>query len=137
MLGSLLCDPCDHWRMPPIRTDPPPAGVYFVKWGDFIKVGQAENVVTRRRALECSLPHGAVEPLGWISCPHNSSGHRDWSREYTEGRFHRALRRFRARGEWFHDVPPVRRLLAKYMQPWPDWKPWPHAHERAWHYDGD
>jgi hypothetical protein len=99
-------------------SHPPREGVYFVRWGNFVKVGTAADVELRRRAIEGSIPTGEVEGLGFI---HFRSGGmlRTMSRWYHEGRIHDALRSEHERGEWFRDSPALRRFIAKYAKPWP------------------
>lgn len=91
------------------------AGVYFVKWRGYIKVGCAWNVLTRLRGLQMSIPEGDFEPLGWIPRHHDDA-------EEHESKIHKALAAHRVRGEWFADCPPVRRLIERYAKPWPEGK---------------
>lgn len=89
-------------------------GAYFVRWGNFVKIGSADNVVKRRRALEVSVPEGEMVPLGWIPSvyPIQPSD--------VEADAHRALQAHRVRGEWFTHGDAVRAYIAKYAQMWPE-----------------
>ena len=92
------------------------AGVYFVKVGDHVKVGSANDVVRRRRALETSIPPPALaEPLGWIpvaTTERNNHGAEEW-------RVQQSLAPIHARGEWYQDCEALRKFIAKYAKPWP------------------
>lgn len=91
-------------------------GVYFVKWGDYIKVGTAFNVVTRRRSLQSGLPSGEVVGLGWIR---NGYLHPRMQRFAQEGSIHRQLAKYHARGEWFQNCDAVRAFISRVAEPWP------------------
>jgi hypothetical protein len=91
-------------------------GVYFVRWGEYVKIGTAHNVVTRRRAIEVSFPFGDVEPLGWIQA---DSTELAGNRFGLERLWHKAAGRLHVRGEWFRDCPELRALITKYAKPWP------------------
>jgi hypothetical protein len=86
-------------------------GVYFVRWGRFIKIGTAYDVVKRARALHGSFPVGTVKPLAWIP--------RRFTRYTKEHDLHVELAPYCARGEWFHDCPEVRAVIARDGQRWP------------------
>jgi hypothetical protein len=94
------------------------SGVYFVRWGAYIKIGCAWDVVSRRRAIENGIPEGDVEPLGFIRVPTGTMyGHHG-----HEARIHDLLHKYRVRGEWFRDCPTIRRFIARYCVPWPEVK---------------
>lgn len=76
-----------------------------------MKIGAAQDVVSRLRALVCSIPEGECEPLAWIETPLDRYRH--------EAAIHHALRMHRGRGEWFKDCQDVRRFIARYGKPWP------------------
>lgn len=95
-------------------------GVYFVRWGAFIKIGTAHDVVARRQALETSLPEGDVEPLGWIHIPYLRWRRSNQDRYKHEARIHETLSAYRVRGEWFRDCETVRRFIDRYCYPWPE-----------------
>lgn len=72
---------------------PPPAivvaGVYFVKTGDFIKIGYGSNIASRLLALQCANP----QPLQLMHWERGSMS--------DERAFHKRFEHQRTRGEWF------------------------------------
>ncbi len=68
---------------------PAASGVYFVRAGDFVKVGRADNVRTRLTSIQCHQPVDIV-----LLAVH--LGHGD-----EEADYHALFARFHVRGEWF------------------------------------
>ncbi len=95
----------------------PLRGVYFIKWGEFIKVGKSDDVRFRNADWHVLLPT-PTEPLAWIPVPNR------WAINAHEQAVLKALYRWRSRDdlkstEWHHDCPEVRAFIAKYGKPWP------------------
>lgn len=89
-------------------------GVYFVGHDErFVKIGSADNVVTRFRSLVASIPDGDLVPLGWI-----------WTRvppgaRALEAALHERFAALRWRGEWFRAEPDLLRFIDAVGLPWP------------------
>lgn len=65
--------------------------VYFIKCGDFYKVGIADNVKSRIHNLQCATPYPIELVKAW-QCMDAAS---------QERTIHNLLGRFHERGEWF------------------------------------
>lgn len=91
----------------------PAGGVYFVKSGQFIKIGVATNVVRRVRLAASSWNPHEIEPLGWIHEP-------DEDDAFTlERKLHVRFAEHRHRGEWFHAHPLLLDFISTSARPWP------------------
>jgi hypothetical protein len=88
-------------------------GVYFVRWGAYVKIGRADDVVSRRRALEYGIPEGSVVALAWI--PYSSVTHPG----RLEGDLHERFAGHRVRGEWFRYTDEIRDFLKQSGHRWP------------------
>jgi hypothetical protein len=77
--------------------------VYFIQaeTGGPIKIGFAETLKRRLRTLQCATPD-RLKVLASVDAPATA-----------ERTLHRLLRRWRLRGEWFKDEPPVKTVAAK------------------------
>lgn len=71
------------------------SGVYFIRCGEFIKIGRASDIDYRFAALQGSVPFELVL-VGIISTPPTES-------DVAEREHHRRFKRFRVRGEWFRE----------------------------------
>ena len=71
------------------RLHRPVPGVYFVRSGDFIKIGFASNLDTRKRELQCGNPT-EIELLATLPGPRS-----------LEKRLHSLFAQHREGGEWF------------------------------------
>lgn len=88
-------------------------GVYFVRSGDFIKIGVASNVLRRVEVCWSWNPH-EFSPIGWIPTPDDDEC------GYTiERRLHQQFTECRHRGEWFHATQALTDYIAAHAQPWP------------------
>lgn len=76
--------------------------VYFIRSGDFIKIGYATNVLKRAQSFACANPGGA-ELLGHI--PVDSS--------LRERQYHDKFETLRERGEWFRADPELLSFIDK------------------------
>lgn len=94
-------------------------GVYFIRWGRYVKVGSAGDIGSRVRTIMLSIPEGEVEILGYIGGPFGWDVRAKHCRGSHEGAIHQALRSVHVRGEWFHDTPAIRQFIEKYSRPWP------------------
>jgi excisionase family DNA binding protein len=65
--------------------------VYFIRRGDFVKIGKAGNVEKRLRALQAANP----EPLELLATVYDDNGHA------LERELHRKFAALRTTGEWF------------------------------------
>lgn len=83
------------------RNEAVPNGrrVYFLRRGDFVKIGYSDDVPVRKRALESVLG----ESLELIATVPGGRA--------LEQAFHSGFRQYQARGEWFHLCGPVRRCV--------------------------
>lgn len=90
----------------PCRT-----GVYFIRWGAFVKVGYAYDVEVRRRNFYSWIPEGEIEAVAWIPCRNNYV--------WMERNVLDALRPYRARREWFRDCQEVRWFIERHAMRWP------------------
>jgi T5orf172 domain len=63
--------------------------IYLISDGEFLKIGWTKNVILRREVLQC----GNVRELTVLATKPGS--------QLTEGAIHKALRKYRVRGEWF------------------------------------
>lgn len=70
-------------------------GVYFVRSGDFIKIGVAENVVRRVQSAALAWNPHPVEVLGWIHEPDCEAA------QMLERRLHQRFKAHHHRLEWF------------------------------------
>ena len=87
-------------------------GVYFVKSGEFIKIGKSRNVCARWRE-DTDAPLG-VERLGFIHV-------NDWRHlQQCEWEYHWKFQHLWHRGEWFLAAPELLAFIAEQTQPWPD-----------------
>lgn len=80
-----------------------PDHIYFVKSGDFIKIGTTIDIAGRMRDLAHGNPHG-LELLA------TAPGDRD-----VELAIHKKLGEFRKHREWFLDCKPVRDLMQDFL----------------------
>lgn len=93
-------------------------GVYFVRAGDFIKIGMATNVWRRVQGSTTWNPHEPI-PMGWLHTPYEESA-------YTlERKLHQIYAQYRHRGEWFHAHPTLVHFIETRSLPWPE-GPWWH-----------
>ena len=92
------------------------SGVYFVQWNAYIKIGSAHNVELRRKMLQDAIPEGDVVGLAWI--PVFVPLRYYLPCEY-EAKVHYWFRSLRVRGEWFRDVPRLRRFMDQFGYAWP------------------
>lgn len=90
----------------------PRCGVYFVRHGEFIKIGCSVDVRRRFTVLQQGFPT-ALEPLGFIRCDMFESEHG------LENQIHRQFLKLRHHGEWFRDDPELRAFIATTAQGWP------------------
>ncbi len=65
--------------------------IYFIQCGSFVKIGIAENVHSRLRALKIAAP----EPIKIINF------FEDKNAGSVEKNFHRLLKKYHSNGEWF------------------------------------
>lgn len=100
-------DPSDDSGEGQLTDVPAGGGVYFVQaaTGGAIKIGVAANVKKRLGALSTMSPL----PLRALYVLRDADA-------AIEKRLHAALDRHRSHGEWFHNVPPVLRMLDLAMQ---------------------
>lgn len=90
----------------------PRAGVYFLRCGEFIKIGKAFDVLKRYATLYASNPY-PLEPLGFVPVTGLDDLH---SEEYAlQRRFHS----HRHRGEWFHAHEEIVAYIKQAAAPWP------------------
>ena len=76
---------------PPKRAlDAAVAGVYYIKQGDFVKIGRTNRLQRRMSALQIGNP----EPLRLLA----------WLPGHNEKEHHQRWRNERVRGEWFRHV---------------------------------
>lgn len=88
-------------------------GVYFVKSGEFVKIGVSDFVVLRvSQSAWMWNPHD-VTPLGWIPEPDNREAYR------LEERLHRQFAADHHRGEWFQASARLLRYIAENAEEWP------------------
>jgi hypothetical protein len=73
--------------------------IYFIRCGEFVKIGFATDVPTRFSGIKTSTPH-ELELLGTV--PGDRS---------TERAFHERFKRHHHRGEWFHFADETSELL--------------------------
>jgi Meiotically Up-regulated Gene 113 (MUG113) protein len=95
-----------------ILKDRPRCGVYFVRHGEFIKIGCSSDVRHRLSILQQGFPT-ALEPLGFIRVEMFDSEH------VLENQLHRQFSRLRHHGEWFRDDPELRAFIATEVGQWP------------------
>lgn len=89
------------------------SGVYFVRSGDYVKVGVSAHVINRvQHACRAWNPHD-VELLGWISEPHIESA------EVLEVRLHEQFASARHRNEWFHATDELLAFILEHSRPFP------------------
>jgi len=86
--------PGERWQAPP-EPVVERSVVYFVKSGDFVKIGRTTNFPDRLAKLQVGTPH-ALEVLHVIK-----------GGSKREAEIHRALRDYHYRGEWFHYCEPL------------------------------
>ena len=86
-----------EYRRQPGPTEPqqPSSVVYFVKSGDFVKIGRTSNFTDRLAKLQVGTPH----PLEVLHVVKGGSK--------REAEIHRALQGYHYRGEWFHYCEPL------------------------------
>jgi hypothetical protein len=91
-LAELSPIPKAGWRLD--RMGPLPIGsmvIYFVRVGEFVKIGQTRNLALRVRSLQSSNPH-PVEVLAVV-----------YGTLDTELCLHDVFSEHHARGEWYHE----------------------------------
>jgi hypothetical protein len=88
------------------------AGVYFIRCHQFVKIGQAGDVVNRYRQIKTSNPFHVV-PLGFVPEP-TSNG-----LDKLEFDLHCKFGSLHHRGEWFKFVSPLVEFVAEHAKPWP------------------
>lgn len=104
-----IVDPSTHPRVPTSRV----GGVYFVRSGDFIKIGVSENVVRRvQNALLAWNPHD-VHIMGWI---HETDCE---AAQMLERRLHQRFAHLRHRLEWFRAECELLDFVASEVKPFP------------------
>jgi hypothetical protein len=64
--------------------------VYFIKTGNFIKIGKTNNLFCRIRSIRVDNPY-KIELLGYIE-----------NNEHTEKELHWKFREYHKKGEWFY-----------------------------------
>lgn len=84
-----------RWR----EDNRPEPAVYFVKCGEFIKIGWSENWHSRIKRLNVDNPH-SIEILLVLGRP-----------KIFEKTMHRQFAEMRHRGEWFRDHPDIRAYI--------------------------
>jgi hypothetical protein len=75
--------------------------IYFIRCGEFVKIGFATDVPTRFSGIKTSTPH-ELELLGTV--PGDRS---------TERAFHERFKRHHHRGEWFHFADEIKGTIAR------------------------
>lgn len=88
-------DRIDRWR----QANRPEPAIYFVKCGDFIKIGWSASWYARIRRLKVDNPY-PIETLLVIGRP-----------EIFEKTMHAEFASLRHRGEWFKDDPRIRAYI--------------------------
>lgn len=83
--------------------DPTQCGVYFIRCGQFIKIGKSTDFRKRFAALQIASPHD-LTVVAFKACP-------TYLLSQTEARFHRKFKRLHHRGEWFRLTPALERFL--------------------------
>jgi Meiotically up-regulated gene 113 len=86
--------------------------VYFIKAGGprvMLKIGKANDPKARMAELQTGCPD-KLKLLAAVPC--RSPKHA----EYLEKQAHRCFQKYRARGEWFHYAPEIRKLIAKVTE---------------------
>ena len=68
--------------------------VYCIESGDYIKIGIAKNAKARLAELQVGNPMPLKLRRTWTVAPGRMPRH-------TEAEFHRVLKEWRVRGEWF------------------------------------
>lgn len=81
-------------------------GVYFIKCGDFIKIGTSVSIRNRLAAFATSNPYDFLLLL--FICTHSQISARK-----LEGALHRKFAVQRHRGEWFKDCPEIAAFIAE------------------------
>lgn len=93
----------DHERQPKCVTDPRPTFLYFVEAGGYIKIGIAGRWKKRLSGLQSSCPL----PIKRLLVIRATRG--------MESDIHEKFKEFCTRGEWFRDVPEIRKFIARAL----------------------
>lgn len=117
--GQRMCLDCHReyqaewrWQHSNLPRPAPPRSVYFVRCGDFIKIGTAGDVLNRFRQLVCSNPH-ELTGLAVIT-------YEDWKKaDELEVMLHRHFQSLWHHGEWFRVDESLFAFIAEHGKPWP------------------
>lgn len=88
-------------------------GVYFVRSGDFVKIGVSTNVVRRVLGAAQSWNPHPVEILGWIHEPDCEAA------QILERTLHQRFAVHRHRLEWFHTHEELMTFIEDNAKPFP------------------
>lgn len=83
--------------------------VYFIRCGEFVKIGIATSVRVRIKALQTSSPL-ELKAEGFIPLGSDEQGYR------LERELHRRFNGYRVRGEWFRYCPEIAEYIAQHAQ---------------------
>lgn len=112
--ASGRCTPCVKWlTATKAAYGRHVGGVYFVRSGDYIKIGVSSNVIIRvAQSIYAWNPHQAT-PLGWIPEPEMALQPR------LEREIHDKFAHCRHRSEWFVATPELLAFIEHNAEPWP------------------
>lgn len=85
----------------------PVCGVYFVRCGEFVKIGSASNVRKRTQNLSEGIPF-TLEPLGWVRAVDRDTAYA------LERALHKKFAAQRYHFEWFRYCPAIRAFIATH-----------------------
>lgn len=104
-----------QWKLEQLRgseepRDPEPVPreplrqVYFIRGGEFVKIGIAQDAEERLNAIQTTSPF-PLSLLGWVP-----------GRLADEARIHEELSDYRAHGEWFRATPEVLETIEEALE---------------------
>lgn len=88
------------------------SGVYFLRCGEFVKIGYAHDVRVRMEAIRTHNPY-KVEPIGFIECKSLEEAKR------IEREHHERFAHLRSTGEWFRTEPDLVDHVQSLSGRWP------------------
>lgn len=91
------------WRDTPTRKL---AGVYFIKSGEFVKIGVSENIAKRMSEIQAHTPWPCEIVGVWQGKTKNE-----------ELQLHRQFRLLHRRGEWFHWDGAIEQFIKEHCAP--------------------
>lgn len=89
-------------------------GVYFIQYGNFVKIGLSGDVSKRLEHFDRTLMPEPPQPLGYMPVDGG-----DWELFECERALHQRFSHLRHRGEWFRDSIELRDFIAEACASWP------------------